>query len=269
MVGPVRTGLDDLVDELGGARQTARTAELAVERVPDLLGADGERRYLMLLGNPAESRDLGGHIGNWAELTARDGRLDLVRVGSPYEIASPSTSPPLYMTPGAYPQSLVEMRPQYFPQNWGATTDFPTVARLAAELYPQARPGAPLAGVIYADPAAFAALLNFTGPEPVPGTDIVLTPDNAEEFLTTGQFETFELESEGNSVVSDLIDAVVRKFGTTQLPRPNDLADTLAPLVQRGRPPVRVVRPGGHRPARPARPHRPGRAPVPAISSLS
>ena len=108
------------------------------------------------------------------------------------------------------------------------------MARLAAELYPQARPGAPLAGVIYADPAAFAALLNFTGPEPVPGTDLVLTPDNAEDFLTTGQFETFDVESEGNSAVSGLIDAVVRKFGTTQLPRPNDLADTLAPLVQRG-----------------------------------
>lgn len=234
LVSPVRSGVDDLLEELDSADATARTASLAIDRAPSLLGADGPRRYLLLLGNPAETRDLGGHIGNWAEIVAQDGRLDIVEVGGPYDLAGPSTAPPLQMTPGAYPQSLVEMRPQYFPQNWGATADFPTVARLAAELYPQVRPGAPLDGVLYADPAAFAALLNFTGPEPVPGTDTVLTPDNAEDFLTSGQYAAFADESQGSEVVSDMVDSVLRRFGQSQLPRPDRLADVLAPLVRRG-----------------------------------
>jgi hypothetical protein len=234
LVGPVRSGIAELVDELERAHETSRTAELAVDLMPGILGSDGPRRYLMLLGNPAESRDLGGHIGNWAELSAVDGRIDLVAIGGPYDLASPATSPPLRLTPGAYPQSMVEMRPQNFPQNWGASADFPTVSRLARELYEQVRPGPALDGVLYADPAAFAALLSFTGPETVAGTDIVLTPDNAEAFLTTGQYEVFAQESEGNVVVTDLIQNVVQRFGRSQLPRLPNLIDTLGPLVRRG-----------------------------------
>src|SRR5690606_8357779 len=136
LVGPLRDGLDELLDELGAAGDSALTAELAVEEVPGILGAEGPRRYLMLLGNPAEARDIGGHIGNWAEVIAENGVLTISVVGQPYDLSSPATSPPLSLTGGAYPQSLMELRPQYFPQNWGGTADFPTVARLAKELYP-------------------------------------------------------------------------------------------------------------------------------------
>jgi hypothetical protein len=233
LVPMVRNELDSLLVELDGAEDTAVTASMAAERLPHLLGGDGPRRYLLLLGNPAEARDLGGHIGNWAELVTVDGRFELVEVGAPYDLAGP-TSPALELTPGAYPQSLVEMRPQYFPQNWGATADFPTVARLAAELYPQARPGAPLDGVIYADPAAFAALLQLTGDQPVAGTDVVLTPENAERFLTTGQFEVFEQELQADQAVSSIIDDTLRRFASAQLPRPTTLAEILGPVVARG-----------------------------------
>ena len=235
LVGPVRRGLGELTTELDTAAGTARTAQLAVQRIPTILGAEGPRRYLMLLGNPAEARDLGGHIGNWAEVVAVDGRLQIVEIGQPYDLFGPWSAPPPTLTGGAYPTSLVQMRPQYFPQNWGATPDFPTVAALAEELYVQARPGAPLDGVIYADPAAFAALLTFTGPEPVPGTDLVLTPENAARFLTSEQFTVFPSESQGGDAVSGLIDRVMTRFGNSQLPSPATLADTLGPLVAHGR----------------------------------
>ena len=38
--------------------------------VPGLLGADGERTYLIAFLNPSEQRGLGGFIGNYAEITA-------------------------------------------------------------------------------------------------------------------------------------------------------------------------------------------------------
>ncbi len=234
LLPPVDKALDDLLSELSQAHETAQTAQMSVQRLPSLLGAEGARRYVMLLGNPAESRDIGGHIGNWAEISAENGQLTLVKVGQPYDLASPATSPPLNLKPGAYPPSLLELRPQYFPQNWGGTADFPTVATLSKDLFEQARPGAQVDGVFYADPAAFAALLNFTGPEPVPGTNITLTPENAEQFLTTDQFTVFDTETEANQVVSDLIDKVVRQFGTTQLPAPRSLVNILGPLVRRG-----------------------------------
>ena len=90
---PVRTQLDELSSQLREVRRSTTLAAAAVDDLPALLGAEGPRRYLLLLGNPAEARDLGGHLGNWAELVAVDGRLDVVRVGAPYDLFGPSTEP--------------------------------------------------------------------------------------------------------------------------------------------------------------------------------
>jgi hypothetical protein len=234
LVGPVSDGLAEFERELSRTQASADTAELAVERVPSLLGSDGPQRYLMLLGNPAEARDLGGHLGNWAEIRVDQGRFDLVEVGAPYDLFSPNTAPPPTMTPGAYPQSLVELRPQYFPQNWGGTADMPTVARLAAELYPQARPGPPLDGVVYADPTAFAALLQLAGPVPVPGTGITLTSDNAVDFLTKGQFAALPDNGPGSRTLDDVIRTAIARFTSAELPAPRRLASVFGPVVDHG-----------------------------------
>lgn len=88
-------------------------------------------------------------------------------------------------------------------------------------------------GVLYADPEAFAALLRFSGPVEVPGTDIVLTPDNAVQFLTVDQFE--ELPSlGGGDPLAEVIRDAVGKFTSQQLPGPRALADTFGPLVDAG-----------------------------------
>ena len=75
VAGPIQDRISELDRRVGRARVDAETARLSVDTAPALLGADGPRRYLMLLGNPAEARDIGGHLGNWAEVVAEGGRL--------------------------------------------------------------------------------------------------------------------------------------------------------------------------------------------------
>ena len=58
----------------------------AIRLAPDMLGADGPRRYLVLFTTPAESRGLGGFVGNYAELTVDDGRLSMTRFGRAEEL---------------------------------------------------------------------------------------------------------------------------------------------------------------------------------------
>ena len=125
------------------------------------------------------------------------------------------------------------MNPTDFPQNWGASPDLPTVARLAAELYPQAPGGAPIDGVIYVDPEAFAGILAITGPVVVPGTDVTLTSDNAVDFFEKGQFALFG--DDGNDAVSDVIRSTLDRLTTDRLPSPRSLADTFGPAVDAGR----------------------------------
>ncbi|MFZ4516789.1 MAG: DUF4012 domain-containing protein [Microthrixaceae bacterium] len=230
---PLRDRLTDLRGVLEDVGGNARTAALATRTLPGMLGADGPRRYLILLGNPAELRDLGGHLGNWVEVVAVDGKLTVADSGTPLDLYGPASArPPAIADAEAYPASLISMAPDRFVQNWAASPDMPTVARLAAELYPQARPGKPLDAVFYADPWAFASLLELTGPVEVPGSGVRVDSGNAVDFLTKGQYA--QLGEDPGGVVSELVDLALDRAVGRQLPTPDRLADTLGRAATRG-----------------------------------
>ncbi len=239
---PLLDGIDELLVEV---QQAARGAELiaaGATEVPAILGADGSRRYLLLLGNPAEARDIGGHLGNWAELTARDGALDVVEVGEAYELFTPgSPDRPELTSTEQLPPATLEMDPTRFPQNWGAAADLGTVATLAADLYPQTRPGAPLDGVVYADPEVFAALLGLTGAVEHRGRTI--DADNAVQYLTRDQYEG------GEEPLGDMVRETLDRFTSDRLPSPAVLANAFGDLVREGRLQFVLLEDGRRRPS--------------------
>ncbi|MDQ2678310.1 MAG: DUF4012 domain-containing protein [Actinomycetota bacterium] len=234
IAAPVRAQLDDLSSQLVDVRRSTTLAAAAVDDLPALLGAEGPRRYLLLLGNPAEARDLGGHLGNWAEIVAVDGRLDVVRVGTPYDLFGPATEPRPTLDIDV-PPALSSMQPARFPQNWSSSPDLATVAELAAELYPQAAGGAALDGVLYADPFALAALLAVTGP--ITTSDAtVLSDTDAVEFLTQGQFLDAAGGDRGaDATVTEVVELALDRLTTRQLPAPATLAEHFGPVIADGR----------------------------------
>lgn len=235
LVGPVseqRALLESKVRELYGQ---ARLAATAVDRVPEMFGADGARRYLILLGNPAEARDLGGHIGNWAEIVADGGRLTLAEVGVPRDLAMLPESPGI-SDPASLPPSYVAMRPAVFPQNWASSPDVGAVGRVSAELFEQ-RTGRKVDGVLYADPFTFAAFVELTGPVTVPAVvpPFELTQENAAAFLISDQYRLFADDTDGNEAVTSLVREVFDQVTRLRLPGPKALADRFSPLVASGR----------------------------------
>lgn len=230
LIEPLTGQLGEFRSNLVDAGTATAIADLAVQHLPGLLGGDRPRRYLLLLGNPAEARDIGGHLGNWAELIASNGKLDLIRVGVPYDLFAPWTDPEPELPQGIdLPPSLVEMEPTRFPQNWGASLDLATVGRLASALYPQASGGASIDGVLYADPVAFASLLQLTGP--VEAAGIQLGPENAVRYLTRDQFLT---PNPQDAPVSELIEIALNRLLDQQLPGAAALADAFGESVERG-----------------------------------
>ncbi|WP_421119269.1 DUF4012 domain-containing protein [Aquihabitans daechungensis] len=235
LLGPVSSRLEETQRRFTSYQDETELAKLATTDGPRLLGATEPRRYLFLLGNPAEARDLGGHLGNWAEVTVDRGRLDLVKVGGPGDLAlDPADQDADSLDP--YPSSLVEMDPYRFPQNWGADPDLATVARLSAQLFEE-RTGRSIDGVAYADPDAFAAFLDITGPvlvpEAVPPTQV--SAANAVKFLTSDQFVRFPTERAGDAAVEELVRTVFDELTETQLPDPRRLGDDFGPIVDEGR----------------------------------
>lgn len=231
LVGPLADRLDEIEGRLAETGHNADNATMAVEGLPSMLGADGPRRYLFLFANPAESRDMGGHIGNWAEVTADRGRIDLVEVGSPQDLSMPELSAEME---DEFPASFVTMDPARFPQNLGATPDLGVATRFAAELF-ESRFDRAVDGVAYADPEAFAAFVGLTGPVAVPGlVGFELTEDNAVGFLTRDQYVLFDSEEASADALEEVIRVVFDRLTSTQLPGPDRLGEIFSPLVRDG-----------------------------------
>ncbi len=199
-----------------------------------MLGANGVRRYFVSVQTPSESTGDGGFMGNWAEVTADHGRIELAKSGRNRDLTEGGADPA---------GRRIESEPEFvriYGQNpaqyWGAinfSPDHPTVSRVMAELYPKSG-GEPLDGVISVTPAAFAAFLQLTGPIEVPGYPERLTPENAEQILLFDQYVQFpkEQSEDRQGFVSDAVNTLFDRLTSGELPGPSALAKELGPAVE-------------------------------------
>jgi hypothetical protein len=119
--------------------------------------------------------------------------------------------------------------------------DFPTVAQVAMELYPQSG-GRPVDGVMSVDPVALAALLRFTGPIAVPGVATPLDTTNAAQFLLRDQYVELPDVPDRVDALEQLAEIAFDRLTTADLPGPRELGDVLGPVVQDGH--LQVMAPG-------------------------
>lgn len=230
LLSAIESKLDEfntkLNDVAPGIRNTADAAKL----LPGLLGADGDRRYFLMLLTPSEARDLGGHMGNWAELTVSKGKFDVSRSGRTALLKPEGVAGRTLDDPTSYPRAYVDTRPAIFPQNWGASPDLPTVARAVADLYPKSG-GSKIDGVAVVDPYGFAALLKLTGPYTAPGAP-TLDANNAADFLLRQQYFAFPDETARSDFLDGLIKTTISKLRTGGQSSPRELVDALNPAVR-------------------------------------
>lgn len=133
---------------------------VAVRTIPAFLGADGGRRYLVLLQNSAELRGTGGLIGWWGVVTVTDGRFQLERLGRENELGefadrNDVTADPTFARRYAHADALGDVH------NVNVDPDLPSVAPLVLEQFRPLVDG-PLDGIIAIDPFALATVLAGT-----------------------------------------------------------------------------------------------------------
>lgn len=232
LVPPLADRVDAVRSELARARDDAGLAAEVVAVAPGLLGDGAPRRYLVLFGNPAESRDLGGFVGGFGELIVDGGRLDLVRTGRISELNDGGPYP--LPQPDALPLRYRGLELERFWQNVSGSPDFPTVSEAVRQLWPQTG-GAALDGVLYVDPYALAAFLELTGPVEAPAFAQTLSADNIVRFLTVDQYSDPLVQDERHDLLSDTAKLVFDKVTSSDLPGPRQVADALGPPADAGR----------------------------------
>jgi hypothetical protein len=236
LAAPLVNRLDRFRDEVARVEPEADLAAEVAAAAPGLLGGEGERRYFVIFTQPAEARGLGGFMGSWAEITAVDGDLTLTRHGRTNELRdTPGAEERTIDGPADYFDRYRRFRPWVVLQDIPLSPDFPQVADVMAQVYPQTG-GEEIDGVLAVDPYALAALMEFTGPIDVPELDFDLTSENAADFLTRGQYVEFGADQETRE---DFLGEVTRetfdRLTTGDLPSPRDVSSTLHDVIEQGR----------------------------------
>ncbi len=204
LVSPVRSRLRTVRDDLADLDEEATRASAAIGFAPAMLGADGPRRYLVVFATPSEARGSVGLLGNWAVLTVTDGRLALGGVGRISDLAALLAAEPDVALGG--PARYLDAYGGYDivgePQDATISPHFPDVGEVVAGLFASAT-GTTVNGVVLADPATLAGILQLTGPIVV--DDVRLDARTAERFLLVDQYETFASNDQRIDFLSGVI----------------------------------------------------------------
>ena len=186
----ISSRIADFSEQIDSVAPQLQTATLAMQALPDMLGADAPRTYLVEFTSESESRFLGGFVGSYALLTADHGRLTLDRSESVSSLNRRLGPDVPYVASSEFIDLYDRFHPQMFAQNWSVAPDLPSDAAMVEQLFAHAT-GIHVDGVIVIDPFGLAGLLKLTGPIRVPGISQQLTAANAAEYLLHGQYLEF------------------------------------------------------------------------------
>ena len=227
----IQSDVRKVSSQVRDAERDAAFADRVLEVLPELLGGDRPKRYFVVFSTPAEARELGGILGNYGILTARDGRLELEETGRSGDLNGAETADAAVLTdPDSYPLRYRLADPDVYWQNVTSAPDLPTVSRAAADLYQQTT-GDAIDGVLVVDPVALAGLLELTGPVTVPGLPEPLDEDGVVELLLRDQYLDFPELGERVDFLADAADATFDRLTQGELPGPAHIADVLGPVV--------------------------------------
>jgi hypothetical protein len=207
LLGPLRGPARGVKREIDTRAEQARTLALATEVLPAMLGAEGDRSYLLVTLNTSDPRGAGGYPGAYSVLRTDGDRivLDPLRpVGTIPEVP-PVDAPEEVVKRWRSKGSLTTF------WNTTYTPDYPTAARLMLGIW-EAAGNEPVDGVIAVDATMLAGLLEVLGPVDSPAWPETITADNVERilgadvFMTTSQAESDLWESRiGDAVWAEIL----------------------------------------------------------------
>ncbi|WAC68496.1 DUF4012 domain-containing protein [Microbacterium sp. SL75] len=187
LVGVISRSVDKSSTVFDQAARGLDALSRATRLLPDILGQNGERSYLVLVQNNAEWRSLGGIAGTAILLKTNQGAISLAATESGTSLSSGIKSPVVDLP--ADVQNIYETRPARFFQNLTQVPDFTFDGPLAREMYKQ-RTGVSVDGVIALDPVVLSYLLRATGPVALPDGS-TLSAENAVKTLLSDVYQRY------------------------------------------------------------------------------
>lgn len=210
--GPLRSALDQVDGDLAELAQLTQTYDDLSLFLPELLGFDGPRTYLLLAQNNAELLPAGGLISVYGVITIERGRVrerrfeDAVSFGGRWLERS-----------GAYVEPPAPLRRYLLRDvswnlavaNW--SPHFPAAAREAERFFTLAG-GEPVDGVIAINVHTIEELLRVTGPVTVESYGVTVTPENALDMIEAHTRTAQEPEGDRKAFVGVLAEELLSRL---------------------------------------------------------
>ncbi|CAH0146642.1 DUF4012 domain-containing protein [Microbacterium foliorum] len=181
LVGPVRSGVDQVADVMDGVAP-------AVDLLPTLLGADGPRNYLLVFQNNAESLALGGSAASQTLVHVDNGAITMGAQGSSlgYQNGVAVDVP--------VDQSAIDLYSSFLVDHVNTSMsrpDFPTAAKIMRAWWQRDIAADQIDGVISIDPLALSRILVATGPIQLVTGD-TLSSENAVSLLLNEVYKRWD-----------------------------------------------------------------------------
>jgi hypothetical protein len=213
---PFNDLVGDLQTQVDRARSAATASAHAFELLPDMLGEQEPRTYLLMIQNPAELRSTGGLPGSLALLNAEDGKVTMGWQGSASDLKV-NTSPVVALPKDTEQQygttPATDLRDTNF------TPDFPEAAQIAKAMVERSL-DVKLDGVVSVDPIALAEIMRGTGPVTVTN-GVILNAANVVQALLNQTYQVLDDPAAQNdffeTAARKIFDSVMGGDGDQQL----------------------------------------------------
>ena len=220
------------VDRLATVTDEAATSIAAISRtavlLPKMLGAEGDRDYLLIFQNNAEVRASGGLPGALAIISTSGGHFEMTTQTSArgFPLFDEPVLPLDNATESLYGSNVARLM-----QNVMLTPDFPTSASLAAEMW-RRQYGVSVDGVIAVDPVVLSYILKATGPVELASGETV-SAKNAVRFLLSEVYEKYPDNATQDEVFADAARSVFTALSSGSIDAPELLTQLTRGVSER------------------------------------
>lgn len=245
LIPQVSGALDKLTGTVDELEPMLRPASEILDVLPNALGAEAPKHYLLMFQNNAESRGSGGNPAALVRIDVDKGKISIGQQAASQDFKNGRSKPITELNPET--AALYGDKIGRYIQDSSLTPDFPETAGIVRAWWAESF-NTPLDGVVSFDPVALGYLLKATGPAAVPNDTfevkghkvkvlkepLTLTSENAVPFLLKDVYAQYPIPEQQDAVFALSTKAIFDAV-TSGGAEPKALLESLTKAVDEGR----------------------------------
>ena len=228
-LGVVNNALQNGKTQMAALAQVTENLSGMLNMLPNFLGANGARNYVLLAQTNSEIRGTGGLIGSAGSFSADNGKIAVGEFHADAEFPSNAALDDVNQDGDGTLYSGL-----YFGQvihNLSSTPDFPRVASMAQKFWQAAPFGGSSDGVMSLDPVALQAMIGATGDVTL-SDGRVLNGSNTAEFLLNGAYKELTPSAQDQYFSETAAQAVAHLFSDMNTQKLMTVAKTMLRMAE-------------------------------------